>query len=71
VRWNAPLDSTEAKAISAEEAETKITAYREASDGLRAAEAALKAVALDVEFCSVPLPINGRVSRERSRQATT
>lgn len=55
---------TEAKAISAEEAETKITAYREASDGLRAAEAALKAVALDVEFCSVRSPINGRVSRE-------
>ena len=55
---------TEAKAISAEEAETKITAYREASDGLRSAEAALKAVALDVEFCSVRSPINGRVSRE-------
>lgn len=55
---------TEAKAISAEEAETKITAYREASDGQRAAEAALKAVALDVEFCSVRSPINGRVSRE-------
>ena len=55
---------TAAKAISAEEAETKSMAHREAGDALRAAEAAVKAVALDVEFCSVRSPISGRVSRE-------
>lgn len=55
---------TSAKAISAEEAETKMMAYREAGDALRSAEAAVKAVALDVEFCSVKSPISGRVSRE-------
>jgi multidrug efflux system membrane fusion protein len=55
---------TTAKAISAEEAETKRMAFREAGDAVKAAEAASKAVALDVEFCSVRSPINGRVSRE-------
>ncbi len=55
---------TAAKAISGEEAETKSMAHREAGDALRSAEAAVKAVALDVEFCSVRSPINGRVSRE-------
>jgi len=55
---------TAAKAISTEEAETKNMAFREAGDALRAAEAAVKAVALDVEFCSVRSPISGRVSRE-------
>ena len=55
---------TAAKAISGEEAETKSMAHREAGDALRSAEAAVKAVALDVEFCSVRSPILGRVSRE-------
>jgi len=55
---------TAAKAISAEEAETKRMAFREAGDAVKAAEAAGKAVALDVEFCSVRSPIHGRVSRE-------
>lgn len=52
------------KAISTEEADTKTMTYREASDALRSAEAAVKAVALDVEFASVRSPIDGRVSRE-------
>ena len=53
-----------AKAISAEDADTKNMAHREAGDALRSAEAAVKAVALDVEFASVRSPIDGRVSRE-------
>ncbi len=53
-----------AKAISTEEADGKTMSYREASDALRSAEAAVKAVALDVEFASVRSPIDGRVSRE-------
>jgi RND family efflux transporter MFP subunit len=53
-----------AKAISTEEADAKNMAVREASDGLRSAEAAVKAAALDVEFASVKSPIDGRVSRE-------
>jgi len=38
--------------------------YLEASDALRSAEAAVKAVALEVVFASVRSPIDGRVSRE-------
>ena len=53
-----------AKAISAEEAEAKRMGFREAGDALRSADAAVKAVALDVEFASVRSPIDGRVSRE-------
>ncbi len=53
-----------AKAISTEEADTKTMTFREASDALRSAEAAVKAVALDVEFASVRSPLDGRVSRE-------
>lgn len=52
------------KAISAEEADAKSMSFREASDALRSAEAAVKAAALDVEFASVRSPIDGRVSRE-------
>jgi RND family efflux transporter MFP subunit len=52
------------KAISAEEADGKSMMFREAGDALRSAEAGLKAAALDVEFCSVRSPIEGRVSRD-------
>jgi RND family efflux transporter MFP subunit len=52
-----------AKAISAEEADGKTMAKREAGDALLAAAAAVKGAELDVEFCSVRSPISGRVSR--------
>jgi RND family efflux transporter MFP subunit len=52
-----------AKAISSEEADAKSVAYRAAGGAVRAAEAAEKTAALDVEFCSIRSAIPGRVSR--------
>ena len=51
------------KAISNEEAETKRMTFRESSAALDSARATVKAAALDVEFCSVRSPIDGRISR--------
>ncbi len=50
-------------AISSEEADTKRMTFREANSALASAKATVKAAALDVEFCSLRSPIEGRVSR--------
>ncbi len=50
-------------AISSEEADTKRLAFREANNALSSARATAKAAALDVEFCTLSSPIDGRASR--------
>ncbi|MDB6118173.1 MAG: rane protein [Verrucomicrobiaceae bacterium] len=50
-------------AISSEEADTKRMTFREANSALASAKATVKAAALDVEFCTLRSPIEGRVSR--------
>ena len=51
------------RAISSEEADNKRLAFREANNALASAKATVKAAALDVEFCSLRTPIDGRISR--------
>ena len=50
-------------AISSEEADTKRMSFREANNALASANATVKAAALDVEFCTLRSPIDGRISR--------
>ncbi|MDB6140548.1 MAG: rane protein [Verrucomicrobiaceae bacterium] len=50
-------------AISSEEADTKRMSFREANNALASAKATVKAAALDVEFCTLRSPIEGRASR--------
>ncbi len=50
-------------AISSEEADNKRMMFREANDAIASAKATAKAAALDVEFCTLRSPIDGRVSR--------
>lgn len=50
-------------AISSEEADNKRMSFREANDALASAKAGEKAAALDVEFCTLRSPIDGRISR--------
>jgi len=50
-------------AISSEEADSKRMGFREASGALASAKATAKAAALDVEFCTLRSPIEGRTSR--------
>ena len=52
------------RAIAKEEAEGRETRFAEAKAGLLAAEAALQAAELDLEYTQVRAPIDGRVSRE-------
>ena len=52
------------KTMSTEEADKQRRAFEEASAGIGVSQAARKAAALDVEFCTVRAPIAGRVSRE-------
>ena len=52
------------KTMSSEEADKQRRAYEEAQAGIGVAQAARKAAALEVEFCTVRAPIAGRVSRE-------
>ncbi len=51
------------RAISSEEADTKRLTFRDAGAALNSAKALEKAAALDVEFCTLRSPIDGRVSR--------
>lgn len=53
----------ETKAISAEEFDTRATALQDAEAGLKAAEAAVSKAAIDVEYCSVKAPMDGRIGR--------
>jgi RND family efflux transporter MFP subunit len=53
----------EAKAISAEDFDTRSKALREAEAGLKVAQAAVDRAALDVEYCSVKAPMDGRIGR--------
>lgn len=53
----------ETKAISAEEFDTRATALQEAEAGLKAAEAAVAKAKIDVEYCSVKAPMDGRIGR--------
>ncbi|MFC3660376.1 efflux RND transporter periplasmic adaptor subunit [Luteimonas notoginsengisoli] len=53
----------EAKAISREEFETRKAATAQGDAGVRAAEAAVAAAALDLQFTQVRAPINGRIGR--------
>ncbi len=53
----------ETKAISAEEFDTRATALQEAEAALKAAEAALAKAKIDVEYCSVKAPMDGRIGR--------
>ena len=53
----------ETKAISIEEADQRRWAHTDAQAALQAAEAALETARLDLEYCHVRSPINGRVSR--------
>ena len=53
----------EAKAISREEFETRKAATAQGDAGVRAAEAAVAAAALDLQFTQVRAPIDGRISR--------
>jgi RND family efflux transporter MFP subunit len=55
----------EAQAASREEQEARQAALRQAEAGLAAAQAAVRARALDVEFTRVTAPIGGRVSDAR------
>jgi RND family efflux transporter MFP subunit len=52
------------KTMSSEEVDKQRRAHEEAQAGIGGAQAARKAAALDVEFCTVRAPIDGRVSRE-------
>lgn len=52
------------KTMSSEEVDKQRRAHEEAQAGIGVAQAARKAAALDVEFCTVRAPIAGRVSRE-------
>ena len=51
------------RAISNEEADNKRLAFREASSALASAKATVKSAELDVEFCTLRSPIDGRISR--------
>ncbi len=53
----------EAKAISREEFETRKAATAQGDAGVRAAEAAVAAASLDLQFTQVRAPINGRIGR--------
>ncbi|MBN8245863.1 MAG: efflux RND transporter periplasmic adaptor subunit [Verrucomicrobia bacterium] len=53
----------ETKAISIEEADQRRWAATDADATLKAAEAALETARLDLEYCHVKSPIDGRVSR--------
>ncbi|GAB3390675.1 efflux RND transporter periplasmic adaptor subunit [Lysobacter fragariae] len=53
----------EAKAISREEFETRKAATSQGNAGVRAAEAAVAAARLDLQFTQVRSPINGRAGR--------
>jgi RND family efflux transporter MFP subunit len=73
-RSRAELAATEAKnadqlrsnqAISAEEYERRIKTAAEAEGSVRAAEATLKTVQLDLEFTHIRAPISGRISNAR------
>jgi RND family efflux transporter MFP subunit len=52
------------RTMSIEEVDKQRRAFEEATAGIGVAQAARKAAALDVEFCTVRAPIDGRVSRE-------
>ena len=54
------LDS---KAISAEDYDQKSKAVREAEAGLRVAQATAEKAKLDVEYCTVKAPMDGRIGR--------
>lgn len=73
-RSRADLAATEAKnaehlrdsqAISTEEYERRIKAAAEAEGTVRALEAALKTVQLDLEFTQIRAPVSGRISNAR------
>jgi RND family efflux transporter MFP subunit len=53
----------ETKAISIEEADQRRWAHTDAQAALQAAEAILETARLDLEYCHVKSPIDGRVSR--------
>ncbi len=53
----------ETKAISIEEADQRRWAYTDAQAALQAAEANRETMRLDLEYCTVRAPIDGRVSR--------
>lgn len=53
------------RAVSQEEYEQKLAAERTAAADVKAAEAAVRSNALDLEFTSVRAPISGRVSDKR------
>ena len=55
----------QAQAVSHEEYEQKLAAERSAEADLKAAQANVRARALDVEFTSIRSPIDGRVSDKR------
>ncbi len=52
------------RTMSIEEVDKQRRAFEEATAGIGVAQAARKAAALDVEFCTVRAPIDGRASRE-------
>jgi RND family efflux transporter MFP subunit len=52
------------RTASIEEVDKQRRAFEEATAGIGVSQAARKAAALDVEFCTVRAPIAGRVSRE-------
>src|SRR5215475_6242718 len=52
------------QAMSKEEAETRAAAVRQAEAGVAAAQAAVDAAKLDVEFTRITAPVGGRVSRK-------
>jgi RND family efflux transporter MFP subunit len=53
----------EAKAISAEDYDTRAKAVREAEAGLQVAEATVDKAKLDVEYTEIKAPIDGRIGR--------
>jgi RND family efflux transporter MFP subunit len=57
------VELRESQAISAEEAETRLSRLAEAKAGVLAAEAARDTSALDLEFATVRAPVDGRVGR--------
>lgn len=52
------------KAISDEEYDQRTNSFSESTETLHAAEAALQMARLNLEFCSIRAPIDGRVGRE-------
>ena len=52
------------QAMSKEEAETRAALVRQAEAGVQAAQAAVDAAKLDVEFTRITAPVSGRVSRK-------